>query len=64
MRQIEKTSVFTKDFKKVSTNIQEEVWKIICILRENAFDRRLNIKKLEGYKNIWRVKVKTRLNWI
>ena len=52
MRQIEKTSVFTKDFKKVSTDIQEEVWKIVCILRENVFDRRLNIKKLEGYKNI------------
>ena len=58
MKVIEKTSVFTKDFKKLPAPIQKEVWKTVCILQDNVFDRRLDIKKLEGYKNTWRVRVK------
>lgn len=58
MRQIEKTSIFVKDFKVLPSGVQKDLWKKICILRENVFDRRLNIKKLEGYKGVWRVRVK------
>ena len=58
MREIEKTSVFTKDFKKLPVDIQQEVWKVICVLRENVFDKKLDIKKLEGYQNTWRIRIK------
>ena len=58
MRKIAKTSVFTKDLKKLPENIQKEAWEVACILSENIFDIRLNIKKLEGYKKIWRVTIK------
>jgi len=58
MRRIEKTSVFTRDLKTLPVDIQKEAWEIVCILREDVFDKRLNIKKLEGYKKVWRVTFK------
>lgn len=58
MRKIEKTSIFTKDIKTLPFNIQRESWKIACVLSEDVFDKRLNIRKLEGYEKIWRVTVK------
>ena len=48
MRRLEKTSVFTRDLKSLPLGVQREVWKVICILREDVFDKRLDIKKLEG----------------
>jgi len=58
MREIKKTTVFTKDLESLQPVIVADTWKIVCLLRENVFDRRLNIKKLEGYKNVWRVSFK------
>ncbi|HCJ66872.1 MAG TPA: hypothetical protein DHV62_05975 [Elusimicrobia bacterium] len=58
MRRIEKTSVFTKDLEHLSENIQKEAWEVVSILRDNIFDKQLEIKKLEGYKKIWRVTIK------
>jgi len=58
MREIRETSVFTKDLKSLPVNIQEEAWKITCILSEDVFDNRLDIRKLEGYKKVWRVTFK------
>lgn len=55
MREIRKTSVFTKDVQSLPPIIAKEAWQIVCLLRENIFDRRLNIRKLEGYKNVWRI---------
>jgi len=53
MRQIEKTSIFTRDLQKLPEDIQKEAWSVSCILKENVFDNRLAIKKLEGYKKVW-----------
>ena len=58
VRKIEKTSVFTKDLKSLQPNLIKEVWKIVRILGENVFDSRLDIKKLEGYKSVWRVSLR------
>ncbi len=58
MREIKKTTVFTKDLQSLSPIIVEETWEIVCLLRENVFDRKLNIRKLEGYKNVWRISFK------
>ncbi|PKM92973.1 MAG: hypothetical protein CVU80_00520 [Elusimicrobia bacterium HGW-Elusimicrobia-4] len=58
MRQIEKTSIFTRDLQKLPEDIQKEAWDVSCILKENIFDSRLAIKKLEGCKKVWRVTVK------
>jgi len=57
MRKIEKTSVFTRDLRRLSENIQKEVWEVALQLRENIFDIRLQIKKLEGHKKLLRVTV-------
>ena len=58
MREIQKTTVFTMDLQSLTSIIREEIWKIVCLLQENLFDRRLNIRKLEGYKNVWRISFK------
>ena len=58
MREIKNTSVFTKDLQTLPSVVVTETWKIACLLRENVFDGRLNIRKLEGYKNVWRISFK------
>jgi len=58
MRRLEKTTIFTRDLKQLSEDIKKEAWETASILKEDVFDVRLQIKKLEGYKKIWRVTVK------
>lgn len=55
MRRLEKTSIFTRDVKRLPENIQKEAWEIACKLKKDVFDTTLSIKKLEGYKKVWRV---------
>ena len=54
-RSIEKTSVFTKDIKKLPENVARKSWEIVQKLSINVFDNSQDIKKLHGFKNIWRV---------
>lgn len=58
MRKLEKTSVFTKDLKKLPEEVQRDAWNAAKILMQNIFDKRLEIKKLEGYKGVWRVTIR------
>ena len=58
MRNIEKTSVFTKDFKSLPNDVQDKTWDVVNILKCDIFDDILKIKKLEGYKNVWRLSIK------
>lgn len=37
--------------------IQKSSWEITQILSKNIFNDNLNISKLHGYKNVWRVRV-------
>ncbi|MGH7595285.1 MAG: type II toxin-antitoxin system RelE family toxin [bacterium] len=57
-RDLEKTNTFSKDVKKLPQNIVEAGWKISQILQSNIFAPQLDIRKLEGYNDIWRVVVK------
>lgn len=58
MRNVEKTPIFTKDIKPLPEEIQQEIWHIVNVLKENVFDNKLEIRKLEGYKKLWRVTVR------
>ena len=59
MRNILKTSRFTRDIKKLPPDIQKEAWKVVLLLSKDVLNKKLDIKKLEGFKGIWRVKVKS-----
>jgi mRNA-degrading endonuclease RelE of RelBE toxin-antitoxin system len=54
-RQIQRSSILKKDLKKVRQEVREEAWRIAQILSRDVFDERLSIKKLHGYRNVWRV---------
>jgi mRNA-degrading endonuclease RelE of RelBE toxin-antitoxin system len=46
---IKKTKRFTKDIKKIDSEIQKEAYRITLKLTENPFDNTLKIKKLKGF---------------
>jgi len=58
MRKILKTTRFSKDIQNLSSDVQKVAWRVVLLLSKNVLNKRLAIKKLEGYKGIWRVKVK------
>lgn len=54
-RQIQTPSVLRRDLRKAPESVRREAWRIARTLSENIFDERLNIRKLHGYRNVWRV---------
>jgi addiction module RelE/StbE family toxin len=57
-RDLEKTRAFSKDVRKLPREIAEAGWKSAQILQNDIFAPQLNIRKLEGFENVWRVVVK------
>ncbi len=57
-REIHTTKIFSKDLKKLPNEIKINCWDIVQKLSFNIFNPSLKIKKLHGYENVWRVKVK------
>ncbi len=57
-RTIHITRAFSKDLKKLPKVIQRQCWEIANILAKDVFDPTLDIRKLHGYENVWRTKVK------
>jgi mRNA-degrading endonuclease RelE of RelBE toxin-antitoxin system len=57
-RDLHRTKPFAKDLKKLPPNIKQQCWAVVQLLAENIFHPALDIKKLQGYENVWRVKVK------
>jgi addiction module RelE/StbE family toxin len=55
---LQKTKTFTKDLRKLSSTLREESYHCACILCHDPFTPELDVRKLIGYKNIWRVKIK------
>lgn len=49
-RKIQKTNRFSKDIKKLPTNVQRSTFDITNKLAINIFDPDLNIKKLTGFE--------------
>lgn len=58
IRLLQKTKTFTKDLRKLPQLIQEESFQCACVLRQDPLPPEYDIKKMIGYKNIWRVKIK------
>jgi len=58
-RRIQKTKRFTRDIKKLSQAIQREAFTISQQLAENIFHPELNIRRMTGFKGIFRVVVMT-----
>ncbi|HDL17426.1 MAG TPA: hypothetical protein ENH29_00055 [Bacteroidetes bacterium] len=54
-RKIQKTNRFARDIKKLSSEVQEEAYKITVKLSFNIFDPDLRVKKLIGFDRIYRV---------
>lgn len=61
MREIIVIRKFEKDFQKVPLIIKLKTEKIIQIFKKDPFFKNLDIKKLKGFKNFWRVKIDR--NW-
>jgi mRNA-degrading endonuclease RelE of RelBE toxin-antitoxin system len=56
-RRIQKTPRFTRDLKKLPRSVQQEAFTISQQLAENIFYPELNIRKMTGLKEIYRVVV-------
>ncbi|KAA0227153.1 hypothetical protein EDS67_17565 [candidate division KSB1 bacterium] len=54
-RQIEKTRAFSKDIKKLSREVATAGWKTVL---RYIYAPQLNLRKLEGYDDVWRLVVK------
>ena len=57
-RKLEKTRAFSKDVEKLPRDIVKAGWKAAQLLQRDIFTRRLNLRKLEGYDDVWRVVVR------
>jgi addiction module RelE/StbE family toxin len=57
-RGLEKTRAFSKDIRKLPRQIVEAGWKVAQILQNDIFAPQLDIRKLEGFDDVWRVVVK------
>jgi len=53
-----KTKPFSRDLRKLPDEIKRHCWHVTQLLLEDLFDPTLDIKKLIGYKNVWRVTIK------
>ncbi|MCI0495365.1 type II toxin-antitoxin system RelE/ParE family toxin [candidate division KSB1 bacterium] len=58
-RELQKTKRFSRDIKKLSRSIQQEVFLIAQKLQKNIFDPELDVRKMTGLKGIYRVVVMT-----
>lgn len=56
-RSIQKTKRFSRDVKKLPKSIQKEAFNISRQLANNIFDPELNIRRMTGFKDIYRVVV-------
>ena len=57
-RVIHRTKPFAKDLRKLSNDLKRQCWNVVQLLAEDVFHPRLDIKKMHGYENVWRTKVK------
>lgn len=57
-RDIHLTGQFQKDLKRLPEAVKRSGWEIAQLLAEDVFHPTLDIKKLHGYSNVWRTKVK------
>ena len=57
-RDIHRTKSFAKDLKKQPEDVRRHAWEVAKLLVEDIFHPRLSLKKLLGYENVWRAKVK------
>ena len=57
-RDFAKTRAYSKDVRKLPQNVVEAGWKFLQVLQDDIVAPQLNIRKLEGFENIWRVVVK------
>lgn len=57
-RQIEKTRAFSKDIKKLLREVATAGWKAVLRLQDDIYAPQLNLRKLEGYDDVWRLVVK------
>lgn len=57
-REIHRTKPFAKELKKLPEDIKRQCWNFAQLLAGNVFHPQLDVKKLHGLDNIWRVKVK------
>lgn len=57
-RDIQRTRVFAKDLKKLPEDVKKQCWEIANLLAENVFHASIDIKKLHGYENVWRARIK------
>jgi mRNA-degrading endonuclease RelE of RelBE toxin-antitoxin system len=55
MKELFKTSRFSRDIKKVLPHVQKKAYEISLKLIENPLDQSLNIKHLTGFKKVYRV---------
>jgi len=56
-RKIQKTNRFARDVKKLSPIIQVEAFDIALLLSQNIFDENLNVRRMTGFRDIFRVVV-------
>jgi len=56
-RRLQRTKRFARDIKKLSYSVQQEAFAVAQKLSEDIFNPELNIRKLSGFKDIYRVVV-------
>jgi len=57
-RNLEKARAYSKDVRKLPQTVVEAGWKIVQVLQNDVFAPQLDIRKLEGFEQVWRVVVK------
>ena len=57
-RTIQRTKPFAKDLKNLPKEIVKQSWNVAQILSSDVFHQTVNVRKLHGYTNVWRAKVK------
>ena len=56
-KRIQRTNRFGRDIRRLQQNIQTEAFQAATKLSENIFDPKLNVKRLTGFRGIYRVVV-------
>jgi len=57
MKGFKRTAVFKKDYSRLPQNIKDAFWKQIDLLFSDPRHSSLDLKKMQGFANIWRAKV-------
>ena len=57
-RRLEKTRAFSKDVRKLPRSVVEAGWKAAQALQNDILAPYLDIRKLEGFDDVWRIVIK------